>query len=648
MRPGRGRAVRPVTGRRVGPCAVPGKGARLASPPSPFPPQGDGSLDRIARTALAALLLVAMALPGAAAPVIAAPPVPKVVLVVGPVGDVITPRYRALADAAARVARQAGAQVVKVYSPNATWPAVRSALRGASIVVYLGHGNGWPSRYRDALYPPTQNGFGLNPVAGRDDSTHQYFGEASVDDVRLAPSAVVLLHHLCYASGNTEPGLPEGTRDQAIQRVDNYAAGFLRAGARAVVAEAHLGPAYYVGALLRGNRTIEEIWRSSPNARGNTFRLASVRSPGFVTRLDPDRPEGGYHRSLVSRGVTAAELRAGASGTRAPGPAGAEGEAQEVSVPLPPPEPSLASADLRFGETNLRGLPVAGASTRAILPLADGAALGLPRAMQASVRWDPILLDPAPGPPGSGAGQDPGPVTGPVEPPPVDLVVPERLGSLVSPVRAVRTDLGLRLDVTYPDVPGLYRLTTTLHAPDGTAYDAATQALLTPVLVRVGGPVAAAFGVSPAVEAIAGAPLELPVRVLNAGTERWDLETTAAPTKLAGAPDPALRTATLRARLVASWVSPAGQAVPEPVSQGLDAGVAEPGGEVSATLRLQAPAPGQYLLVLDVVSPGHGSLSALGSQPALVRVTVQPADPLAGDGSGATGAHVPAGPPRTD
>ena len=53
--------------------------------------------------------------------------------------------------------------VVELYSPNATWPAVREALQGASLVVYMGHGNGLPSRYRDALYPPTQNGFGLNP-----------------------------------------------------------------------------------------------------------------------------------------------------------------------------------------------------------------------------------------------------------------------------------------------------------------------------------------------------------------------------------------------------------------------------------------------------------------------------------------------------
>ena len=161
---------------------------------------------------------------GAVAPVAAAARVPRVVLVVGPVGG-LTNEYRSLANAAASEAVAAGAQVTKIYSPNATWPAVKHALQGASIVVYLGHGNGWPSPYRNSLYPPTQNGFGLNPVAGADDSNHQYFGEASVDNVKLAPNAVVVLSHLCYASGNSEPGLAEGTQSMAIQRVDNYAAG---------------------------------------------------------------------------------------------------------------------------------------------------------------------------------------------------------------------------------------------------------------------------------------------------------------------------------------------------------------------------------------------------------------------------------------
>ena len=589
----------------------------------------------------------------------AAARVPKVVLVVGPAGGV-TASYRRLADQAAAVAVDAGAQVVKVYSPNATWDAVKAAVDGASIVVYLGHGNGWPSRYRDALYPPTQNGFGLNPVAGVDDDAHQYFGEASVSKLHLAPNAVVILNHLCYASGNTEPGLAEGTRDQSIQRVDNYAAGFLQAGAAAVVAEAHIGPAYYVKALLKGHQSIDATWRASASANGNTFNVVSTRSPGFVERLDPDSASGGYYRSLVSRGVTAAELRAGSTGTSG-------GTILGSAI-----EPTLVGRGLSFGEPAFASLPIAATHTRLTLPVASGAAKQIPAKAKAGVRWDPILVEqpstpaaglvaspaptpkptpaptprptlaptpaptasppPAPHPvpdaPGGGS-PSPAPATAP-EPsptaapagPPVDLVEPEQLGAVVDVVPAVRTSAGLRIDVTYPAVPGLYRLVVTLHTSSGMAYDAATQALLVPVIVRVGGPVAVAYGAPASLTTTAGAVSDVAVRVLNAGSERWDKAVSPAPGMIIEDPE-AARLVALPARLVATWVSADGLAVPEAVEVSLGKTVAEPGGVANVLVPLTAPAtPGSYLVLLDVLSPSRGPLSAMGSAPAIIRVTV--------------------------
>ncbi len=181
-------------------------------------------------TILASTLILA-AYPNATPTVSAAEP--KVVIIVGPVGS-LTDYYRSDGDQAAQAARTAGATVETIYSPDATWPRVRDALQGASLVVYLGHGNGWPSPYRDAPWAKTQNGLGLNPQAGIDDRAHQYFGEAYLARaVRLAPHAVVVLAHLCYASGNAEPGLPEGDLATGQQRVDNYAAGWIAAGAEA-------------------------------------------------------------------------------------------------------------------------------------------------------------------------------------------------------------------------------------------------------------------------------------------------------------------------------------------------------------------------------------------------------------------------------
>ena len=53
--------------------------------------------------------------------------------------------------------------------------------------------------------------------------------EPAVASLKLAPGAIVILNHLCYASGNSEPGNPEPTVSVAHQRADNYAAGFLKA-----------------------------------------------------------------------------------------------------------------------------------------------------------------------------------------------------------------------------------------------------------------------------------------------------------------------------------------------------------------------------------------------------------------------------------
>jgi hypothetical protein len=568
----------------------------------------------------------------APAPVAAVSRVPKVAVIVGPVGT-LTNMYRSLGDEAARAARAAGAQVVTVYTPNATWPAVKSAVTGASIVVYLGHGNGWPSPYRNGLYPPSQNGFGLNPVAGGDDTSHQYFGEAAVGKLKFAPNAVVILSHLCYASGNSEPGLVEGTTTQAIARVDNYAAGFIRAGAKAVVAEAYLGPAYYVKAILKARGSIESIWSASPTANGRHPIVGnSVRTQGYKYHLDPEHASSGFVRSLVSRGLTAAEVRAGASGTTGGG-----------GVVAPPVTPSLTSAGVRFNEPSFGALPIANTGTRLTIPMAAGKVAQLPQGIQVSVRWSPVLLD---GPPAPAPSQAPAvaPVptvdpdaiarferpNAPTRPAPqapdIDLVVPEQNATVVQPVVARRAATGLVLrQVTYPAAPGLYRLAVTLHTPEGVAYDAATQDLLTPVFVRVGGAMAVAYGAPSVLTMNAGAEVDVPVRVLNAGSVRWDklLEPQPAPVVVDG--QATVPATTRPSFLVATWVSGDGSVVPGPLSVVLDSAVATPGKEASALLHALAPAvPGNYLLVLDVLVPGNGPLSASGAAPAIIRVTVNP------------------------
>jgi hypothetical protein len=566
------------------------------------------------------LLLVLLALmavgPLGPAPVAAASrAAPKVALIVGPAGGA-TDNYRRLADEAAAAAAKFTPNVVKVYSPDATWPAVKRALDGASIVVYLGHGNGWPSRYRDQLTPSTQNGMGLNPNAGAGD-THQYFGEDRIGkEIKLAKNAIVIFSHLCYASGNTEPGLPEGTLEQGQQRVDNYAAGFIRAGAAAVIAEAHMGPKYYVQSILAGNGSIDKIWRSAPTYHGNLLRFDSLRSKGYVAQMDPDNATSGFYRSIVlQEGLASANVLSGAVGTTGP--------------TLPPLEPTLSGSGVEFDLPNLSAPPTAGAAANLTFHLSATDRTVLPEGMQVGVRWDP--LDGAtPVIPGvtPAASPTPAPTVAPSPDPsaapsptvdPVTLVSPEVLGQVVAPVAAKVEGDQVTVPVRVPLQPGLYRLVGTIHGKDGVAYDAATQALMPALIVRVTGPLTAAYDVPATTFATAGSAFDLHVGVTNLGAAAWGAQ--GVDHRMGGAESEPAR----RATLVARWVSLAegGAGAPAPESTALlPAGLA-PGAAADVAFRLTAPAAaGDYLLLVDVITPKTGSLAVAGVPPGIIRVTV--------------------------
>ena len=223
----------------------------------------------------------------------------KVVIIVGATHG-STSNYRNIADSVYAEAVKHSSNVVKVYSPNATWAAVKAAVKGASVVVYLGHGNGWPSPYTYDPNYTTKDGFGLNDLnKGLSDYQNTYYGEPYIRTLELAPNAVVLLNHLCYASGNSEPGYAAPTLSVAMQRVDNYGSAFLKAGARAVIAEGHGSVNGIVRDLFTTHQTVLDLWRNQYDYNGNEFSFQSARSPSFQAYMDPDSPSGGYYRSLV-------------------------------------------------------------------------------------------------------------------------------------------------------------------------------------------------------------------------------------------------------------------------------------------------------------------------------------------------------------
>jgi hypothetical protein len=261
--------------------------------------------------ALAVLLIAASAtglpvLAASVAPATAVTPTdavavaPKVVIVVGATHEA-TASYRTYADLAYAEAIRYTPNVVKVYSPNATWANVKAAAQGASILLYLGHGSGYPKTTAAAFDPNNHDGFGLNKASDPSDYVAKYYGESYVGgEIRLAKNAVVILSHLCYASGNSESGDPEPTYPVARARLDNFASGFLRAGARAVIADTwNSAVVSYIRSIFTTDQSIGDVWKNAPSNHGHQTFFSPMRNPAYEAGMDPNTTTSGFYRSIV-------------------------------------------------------------------------------------------------------------------------------------------------------------------------------------------------------------------------------------------------------------------------------------------------------------------------------------------------------------
>ena len=213
----------------------------------------------------------------AAVPVGAAVTPQKVVIIVGPTGA-LTDNYRSKGDSIAAAAQAAGATAVKVYSPNATWANVKAAVNGANIVVYLGHGNGFPNPYNSVEPTDRDNGWGLNRTTTNGDgdnwgSTMVYCGEKALlgtltsgstaqwaycggstntDGITPAANWVMIYSNACYTPGAGEGWDTPATESVALQRVRNYSYPALVLGAGAYYAtDMHQGSVQLVDQILR-------------------------------------------------------------------------------------------------------------------------------------------------------------------------------------------------------------------------------------------------------------------------------------------------------------------------------------------------------------------------------------------------------------
>ncbi|HEX6140710.1 MAG TPA: hypothetical protein VF013_09690 [Candidatus Limnocylindria bacterium] len=240
---------------------------------------------RLMQVLLTLGLLLAVALPARAVPPSTRPAAaaPKVAIIVGPTGPVITPQYLELAELAAAAAERGGATVARAYSPDATPERVLAAVAGANIVVYFGHGTGFPNPYSEVAHPDSINGWALQgPKAngshadGLADGTMRYYGESwLLANARPAPGFVMIYSNACYAPGASEGGLPPPSQEEALAHVANYSRPAFALGASAYFATDFFGgAATLIDALLAPpSASYGDIFKADPQFEASALTV---------------------------------------------------------------------------------------------------------------------------------------------------------------------------------------------------------------------------------------------------------------------------------------------------------------------------------------------------------------------------------------
>jgi hypothetical protein len=205
--------------------------------------------------------------------------------------------------------------------------------------------------------------------------------------------------------------------------------------------------------------------------------------------------------------------------------------------------------------------------------------------------------------------------------PPIVLVTPEAAGAVVTLSDVKASGSAISANLIAPREPGLYRLSVSVHDGDGVAFSRRTQDRIPALIVRVTGVLSALVSATDRLQVVAGATVELPVAVANTGQLAWVIK----PPVTSG-PDaqPDIAPGEWHSVLVGQWLR---LDAPGETSEAVAARATvhpDPGDTEQLSLSFIAPVvPGDYLLVLDVVSPLYGSLTAAGGSPVVVRVAVE-------------------------
>jgi len=208
----------------------------------------------------------------------------KAVAVVGDVGTV-TARYRDEMDQAVNLLRNRGASVETFYygERSFSWSQVVTALTGAHVLLYIGHGVYWGGA---CTQPDLVGGFYLHPE--KDGVSGYVHPDQIRNDLagRMAEGAVVILSHACYAAGDaTCPDQPSDwpSQAEAERHVEMYAAPFVDIGVEAYFANNYYGSTTdFVDRLLAEDpMTLGDVFKRVSPYDASEFRDLSYPKTGY-------------------------------------------------------------------------------------------------------------------------------------------------------------------------------------------------------------------------------------------------------------------------------------------------------------------------------------------------------------------------------
>jgi hypothetical protein len=247
-----------------------------------------------------------------------------------------------------------GVTSYKFYTPNAKWSSVKSALEGANIVVYAGHGSGYEPGETEADQE-YKNGFTLDPDASYNNVGDNWYRQNGIinrhilntDVASLAPNALVIMTGACYSSGKSAEDDRSYTPAATLKnRIESYSATFIGLNGNYYAGPGTgLAPKEMLLKIFDGGKTLkqaaEEIAPYATYANSSACRDVSITGP-YAHVNGGDNHTGGVVAGKMN--LTASDILTGyVPPTPPPGP----------PTP-PPPDPGMVklSPNPGVGATN--------------------------------------------------------------------------------------------------------------------------------------------------------------------------------------------------------------------------------------------------------------------------------------------------------